>query len=1423
MPRRLLFCTGILFGVLPLIASAQVVLSELMWMGSDLSTADEWVEIYSGSDTLLEGWYLTVVNTNKEEKIIFTFPGGVSIGSGQYIIVSNYDAEHSRLAEEPEYVDTAMSLPNTKLLLRLYNASGTLIDTVDDGVGEPFAGENASGTGARRSMERISLVGSGSDKANWASASVSVGFDSGFTLFGTPGSARESGSASLQDSEDVAEIRESPLTGVQGGTGSVQAGTGSVMTSSGSIETGSSLRPPSADSGWQAGSTSSESESGSTSDSGSVSSGSASGSVSLGSGSSESGSGVDPLEFLSNPTPNPSPVRITEVLANPKGKDDDEWIEIGNLGSGSVNIAGWILDEGNSPESFTVPAYRTLSGAYPPKIESGFILAPGEYVSFRKSVTHLPLGNNGEALSLMSGSLVIDAWAYPETAEEVSYSRVGSGFLAFCKPSEGLPNENAPLDPGIIIQSGQTSGVGKVSINLTAEVLTGSLASAECSWSYSDGFTSESCNPPSHTFKEAGTHTVQLSVQTFCGDTVHRELSVDVLAIVSNARRQNASATLMQAPGDTLEQSGVPVAGESCTPAYSSDVIINEFFPNPYGEEKEEEWVELKNAGNETVSLCGWLLDDEDGGSKPYRFEGEEIFPGGLLLLPRSQTNIALNNDADTVRLFSGAENLVSHVSYAKSPEGESMGLRSDGVYVWTPYATPEAENRFRTAERRFPGDRLIVSAVLPNPVGKDDPTSSVGDGLHRAKGEWVEIANVSDEPFAIHGWAIDNKDGGSKPFLLNGITLQPNAVRRFTIQETGITFTNTADTARLLDPDGYVVSVLQWTEAVEGRIYRPAVVAGERVPAHVVHVVDGDTVDIILTDITHLDRVPGSLKRKWLGVQHQDYPHIRVRMIGIDTPETVHPSKPVQAYGKEASAFTFALLEGKNVQLEFDSIGDLWDKYERLLAYIFVEDGTFAQADLLRHGLAYAYLRFPFSRSAEFVAYENEAKQAKLGLWSDETVRQVVERTKQEDEEEAILEEIGLELHIDPSSGLVASGTVVTFSPSPDADVYVSVHSGAYHLQSGAYLVTEDVWLRAYGERAMGTGSIRSPVIDVWYVLPQAEYKQEVMISEVYPSPITSGSLLETGEWVELTNLTDHPVSLAGWSIDDVQDGGSKPRILSAHVVVPGSGRLILSGNELGIGLNNAGDDVWLISPDGKVKKGITYPSVKKGMAYAFAGMSGHLLRNPGQGEEEWCLTDTPTPLEQNICSISVTPKVKKRLSTDKKETQFRSGLQPGLYTGSYPGPHPGTGAASSAKRFLWERYRNVIVSTGTGETVGVPEVWRRLRRLQAVEPHPSVGMGEEAKFHLGFLARAKSYLRSHLHPNPQPYLHVQPNLQSHPHPHPYPQPHPHPHPQPNPHPQPHPVPSQPHPRRGAASENGDILVALLMIVPALRLLTWS
>ncbi len=111
------------------------------------------------------------------------------------------------------------------------------------------------------------------------------------------------------------------------------------------------------------------------------------------------------------------------------------------------------------------------------------------------------------------------------------------------------------------------------------------------------------------------------------------------------------------------------------------------------------------------------------------------------------------------------------------------------------------------------------------------------------------------------------------------------------------------------------------------------------------------------------------------------------IRFIGVDTPEKNHPELPVQFMSKESSAFTKKLCLGKNIRLEYDAFDD--DKrgsYGRILAYLYLEDGTLVQKQLLLNGYAIVYTRYPFDqrRKQQFLAWEQKAQQEERGLWKN-------------------------------------------------------------------------------------------------------------------------------------------------------------------------------------------------------------------------------------------------------------------------------------------------------------------------------------------------------------------------------------------------------------------------------------------------------
>ncbi len=176
----------------PICAQTQpgdVVISEIMWMGSTASSADEWVELYntSAKQIDLNNWTLTRLGSEGEEVMLIIEQG--KLAPGQTFLIANYRADHknSRLVTEPQLVDAALSLPNSKLQLWLYaghpDLGAQLVDTADDGRGAPLAGDGT----LKRSMERIDFYADGTQKESWSTADIANGWDADATEMGTPG------------------------------------------------------------------------------------------------------------------------------------------------------------------------------------------------------------------------------------------------------------------------------------------------------------------------------------------------------------------------------------------------------------------------------------------------------------------------------------------------------------------------------------------------------------------------------------------------------------------------------------------------------------------------------------------------------------------------------------------------------------------------------------------------------------------------------------------------------------------------------------------------------------------------------------------------------------------------------------------------------------------------------------------------------------------------------------------------------------------------------------------------------------------------------------------------------------------------------------------------------------------------------------
>ncbi len=155
------------------------------------------------------------------------------------------------------------------------------------------------------------------------------------------------------------------------------------------------------------------------------------------------------------------------------------------------------------------------------------------------------------------------------------------------------------------------------------------------------------------------------------------------------------------------------------------------------------------------------------------------------------------------------------------------------------------------------------------------------------------------------------------------------------------------------------VLAILSWL-AERHQIIPTALTNNQPGLYHVTKVVDGDTIEVSAGGAAD-----------------------KVRFIGVDTPETSDPRKPVQCFAQAAKSKTTSLLTDQNVKLVPDPEDSDRDKYHRLLRYVYLPDGTLINAELVKQGYAFAYKVFPFTKLDEFTTLEQQARTAGAGLWS--------------------------------------------------------------------------------------------------------------------------------------------------------------------------------------------------------------------------------------------------------------------------------------------------------------------------------------------------------------------------------------------------------------------------------------------------------
>jgi hypothetical protein len=358
---------------------------------------------------------------------------------------------------------------------------------------------------------------------------------------------------------------------------------------------------------------------------------------------------------------------VNEVFPNPKGDDGQgEFIELKNVGAADIDLTGWKIGDASS-KRYTVKASDFTS----------IILKPKEFFVLYRKTTGIALNNSGtESAKIFSpdGALVGTLEYSGAATEDESYARETENYFWTSTPTPGKENvitrknqaPSAAISAPDEVEFGETINFdGSDSTDPDGDDLT-------FSWNFGDGSEAAGTNA-SHIYSSAGKYKIILTVKDTAGAV------------------------------DTAEQYILitdPTSADEILPPAEQLIFINEIIPNPEGTD-DAEWLELKSIDLEPIDLSGFKLDDDEGGSRPYKIpDGTIIAPGQFIIFKKSETKLAFNNTYDSARLLDPDGEIIFETSYDEVPEGAAWARGEDGNFKWTTKLTPGAENILEFQEK---------------------------------------------------------------------------------------------------------------------------------------------------------------------------------------------------------------------------------------------------------------------------------------------------------------------------------------------------------------------------------------------------------------------------------------------------------------------------------------------------------------------------------------------------------------------------------------------------------------------------------------------------------------------------------------------------------------------------------------------------
>lgn len=414
---RSLFFALILFGRIVHAEQPPVIFNEILWMGSSISSADEWIELRNTTeqDIDLSGWVITR-KANGAQVPMVTIPSGKTIPAKGYFVISNYPVgDTSVLTTPPDLVTSDVSLANSDLRLELRTASQEIVDIAGSGNGIPFAGLNIPSEHRVASMERNIEFGDGSSMDSWHTATERKNVLETFDALATPGTENSNGTPTSQfatswdavvgqdlilDASDAQDPENDPLSfawnigGEQFSESRIIFHPKSAGTIQGTLQISDTHHP-----------------------------------LQILFQIVVSTQSDSPIEHTtSSPTSAPkcSGLQFMEVFPNPKGSETSEYTVVKNTLDLDAPLIGCRIQINNSRQ------YRI----------EGVVPAHGEFL-LRKQKFRLP--NTAGLIELITADgTVLDRLQYPKSIEGRSWSRLGNDW-GWSQPTPTRPN--AVFDP----------------------------------------------------------------------------------------------------------------------------------------------------------------------------------------------------------------------------------------------------------------------------------------------------------------------------------------------------------------------------------------------------------------------------------------------------------------------------------------------------------------------------------------------------------------------------------------------------------------------------------------------------------------------------------------------------------------------------------------------------------------------------------------------------------------------------------------------------------------------------------------------------------------------------------------------------------------------------------------------------------------